>query len=154
MEKGHNEADKNFQLQLIRIGLVCVIVLLAYCAFIFIGKKPNPPTSNIYVDTVYVRTNDAVMSTIIVKYVFDKSHTKEFYNQNIHFPVAEALQTNALEMNWNQLEIIADYQTMAMTTVKQNLIHIVWKDVIVSIEHDPRVLKLLEQRNQAVKNDN
>lgn len=159
MKQPYQNDDNDFQKLLLRLGLIAILAFFGFGLIKFMEKIPKKEpkiqsTSNIYSDTINVRTNDAVMSTIIVNYVFDQPQTEEFYKQNIHYPISEALQTNAFKMNWNQPEILNDFQTMANETVRENLIHTVWKDVVITINHEPRVLKLLENRNQEAKNEN
>jgi len=152
MKKHDQEADKDFQLLLKRLGIVILLAFLGFGAVKFMEELHIKPSqeSNIYSDTVFVRTNDSVISEIIIKYVFDKSNSVEFYRRNIHFPVLEALKRNALKLNWSHPDILMHYRAMTNETVRFYISGIVWRDYIITINHNPKVLKLLEERNEGL----
>jgi hypothetical protein len=175
MNNYHQNDNNDTKLLMKRILIACLVFFVILTAMQLLKVNRNVPLGKVeetVTDTIYVRTNDAVMSVVLINYqvVVDTekmdSYSLRQFNQNrwqyyrriLHSPVAEALRNEAMGMNFSQENILENYQTMVNRTITNNFMTqtivdnvkaIDWKSFDFVIVHESSVLEYLESKAKA-----
>jgi hypothetical protein len=162
----NNYNQNDTRLLIKRISIACLVFFVILAAMQLLKVNTNVPLSKVeetVTDTIYVRTNDAVMSAIVINYQVivdtDKmdsyslrqfnQYRWQYYRRILHYPVAEAIRNEAMSMNFSQENILENFKTMVSESITNNVRGIEWKSFDFVVAHEPTVLKYLESKTKA-----
>lgn len=167
--------DNDLNLLVKRIGIACLMTILAYAGIQFYSvvngnplffSKPTGIIEDRVTYTINARTKEAAPVEIVVtcdfkinadtldefslrQFATEKSY---FYQRTLYYPLSGALKDSAYHFTYDQDDALNVFREMVINTVMRNTSHIQLRSFNMEINHSQQVLDWIDAKFIANRN--